>query len=250
MKRSNSSGAERIGVRRLHFSDRRRQNGVSLADISGRTRIPLPLLEDLEQERFDRFPPGMFARAYVRAYAEEACLDVEVMLARVIRKLPGDDAPDGANPVIPDSERGRSASAVMRPILQINQHVMTIFAFAAVAFVALGISVTQTGPRVAMRIHQLMSPRLTDGETAATSPREVQLHPVATSGTAPTLAGERKVRRPAPALSVQRRIAEHQDRSRVDGSFPGSALSPGSSTAMTSRTKVVGCPAGVDDLCR
>ena len=82
MKRSNSSGAERIGVSRLHFSDQRRQNGVSLADISRRTRIPLPLLEDLEQERFDRFPPGMFARAYVRAYAEEACLDVEVMLAR------------------------------------------------------------------------------------------------------------------------------------------------------------------------
>ena len=77
---------------RLHFSDRRRQNGVSLADISRRTKIPLPLLEDLERERFDRFPPGIFARAYVRAYAEEACLDIGVVLARVIRKLPGDES--------------------------------------------------------------------------------------------------------------------------------------------------------------
>src|SRR5438067_11941797 len=39
-----------------------------------------------------RSPRGIFARSYVRTYAKEAGLDPDVVLARVIRKLPGDEA--------------------------------------------------------------------------------------------------------------------------------------------------------------
>jgi len=96
---------------RVHFSERRRQNGVTLADIARRTKIPLPLLEDLEHERFDRFPAGIFARAYVRAYAAEAGLDQDVVMARVIRKLPGDEALSDVNALID----GNSGEGDRRP---------------------------------------------------------------------------------------------------------------------------------------
>jgi helix-turn-helix protein len=192
---SDAPKAEGICASRLHFSDRRRQNGVSLLDISRRTNIPLPLLEDLEQERFDRFPPGIFARSYVRAYAEEACLDLKLTLARVISKLPGDEALD----VIPDASQGwRFSSAVTLPFRQ-RKHAVTMFLAAAVLLVAIGMSATQTGANVVRTIHQLMSPPLTKGELAAAAPRqEAEAQPVATSGTgpAPAAVGGATVARP------------------------------------------------------
>lgn len=75
-----------------HFSELRRANGISLEMISHRTKIPVSVLEDIEHERFDRMPRGIFARSYVRDYAREAELDPDVVLARVIAKLPGDEA--------------------------------------------------------------------------------------------------------------------------------------------------------------
>ena len=74
-----------------HFSDLRRARGISLEAISERTKISVPVLEALEAERFERFPRGIFARSYVRSYAIEAGLDPDTVLARVIRKLPGDE---------------------------------------------------------------------------------------------------------------------------------------------------------------
>jgi hypothetical protein len=228
---------------RVHFSVRRRQNGVALADISRRTKIPLLLLEDLEKERFDRFPPGIFARAYVRAYAEEACLDVDVVLARVIRKLPGDETLSDVSEVIGDTTAPRRpAPSPMLPFPRLR-HVTTILA-AAVILVALAIRATQPGASVGMRFHQLMAPPLTNAELAATAPLyDAEAQPVATSGTRPTLvavddpdlAGSGGVF-PSPdsgALSrrgvgvrnservTTRRIANHKSESRLERVFSG-----------------------------
>lgn len=230
---------------RVHFSVRRRQNGVALADISRRTKIPLLLLEDLERERFDRFPPGIFARAYVRAYAAEACLDVDVVLARVIRKLPGDEALSDVSDVIGDTTAAvsRPMPSPMLPFSRVR-HVTTILAAAAVILVALAIRATQPGASAGMRVHELMAPPLTNGELAAATPlREAEAQPVATSGTRPTLAAvddpdlagsggvfpspdsgalsRRAVGVPNRARVTARRIADHKSESRLERVFSG-----------------------------
>jgi transcriptional regulator with XRE-family HTH domain len=46
------------------------QKGISVEQIADRTRIPADLLTGLEQNDFSGWPSGIFARAYVRQYAE------------------------------------------------------------------------------------------------------------------------------------------------------------------------------------
>jgi cytoskeletal protein RodZ len=53
---------------------------LSLRDLSARTKIRVPLLEAIEQEQFDRLPPGLLTRGYLRAYAREVGLDAEAIV--------------------------------------------------------------------------------------------------------------------------------------------------------------------------
>lgn len=55
---------------------------LSLAEISDRTKINSALLRAIEDNRFDRVPPGLFTRGYLRAYARELDLDPEPMVER------------------------------------------------------------------------------------------------------------------------------------------------------------------------
>jgi transcriptional regulator with XRE-family HTH domain len=57
--------------------DAREQSGVTLREISARTRISVAHLEALERGEISRLPGGIFARAFVRAYAEQVGLDPE-----------------------------------------------------------------------------------------------------------------------------------------------------------------------------
>jgi len=43
--------------------------GLSLSEISARTKIRTALLEAIEREDFDRLPSGLLARGLLRAYA-------------------------------------------------------------------------------------------------------------------------------------------------------------------------------------
>jgi len=51
---------------------RRQREGqqVSLAAIAEQTKIHLPLLEELEQDKVTHWPSGIFRRAFIRAYAD------------------------------------------------------------------------------------------------------------------------------------------------------------------------------------
>jgi cytoskeletal protein RodZ len=57
--------------------DARERSGLTLREISARTRISLAYLEALERGEISRLPGGIFARAFVRAYAEQVGLDPE-----------------------------------------------------------------------------------------------------------------------------------------------------------------------------
>lgn len=48
----------------------REKASVKLETIAYQTKVRLSLLQDLEADRLDRLPQGVFLRGYVRAYAE------------------------------------------------------------------------------------------------------------------------------------------------------------------------------------
>jgi hypothetical protein len=48
---------------------------IELRRISNETRIAIVYLEDLEEERFDRFPGKFYFRSFARAYASAIGLD-------------------------------------------------------------------------------------------------------------------------------------------------------------------------------
>lgn len=61
----------------------REARGVSLEEIAARTRIPLRHLQELERGDVSRWPPGVYARSWARAYAEEAGADAGAVVAFV-----------------------------------------------------------------------------------------------------------------------------------------------------------------------
>lgn len=59
----------------------RERKGISLHDVSMRTRIKISLLEALEQGEMEKLPRGPFPRSFARAYALEIGLNPEALLA-------------------------------------------------------------------------------------------------------------------------------------------------------------------------
>ena len=82
---------------------------VSLEELVQITRVPLKMLQRIEEDRFDELPGEVFARGFLRSYARALGLDCEDVLARfgagrgplggVLLALSGEDAaPAGASP--------------------------------------------------------------------------------------------------------------------------------------------------------
>ena len=71
----------------------REARGVSLEDVARRTRIPLGGLRSLEADAYERLPPPIFARGYVRAYATEIGLDPETLIAQFDAERPVPEPP-------------------------------------------------------------------------------------------------------------------------------------------------------------
>ncbi len=66
--------------------ERIRRN-LDLETISGELKISAKFLEAIEEEKFDRLPGGVFAKAFVRQYAHLLGLDEEEMANEVQRTL-------------------------------------------------------------------------------------------------------------------------------------------------------------------
>jgi cytoskeleton protein RodZ len=90
----------------------RERRGVSLRDISERTKFSVSAIEAIERNDASRLPGGIFARAFVRSYAAEVGLDPEATVREFITRfdvepppsaLVEGDAPDveaGARPAL------------------------------------------------------------------------------------------------------------------------------------------------------
>lgn len=91
--------------------------GLSLTEISRRTRIGVGFLRSIEEGQFKALPPGFYARAFVRAYAEAIGIDADVVLGTLADELPAAQAALAPHP--PESSRPMpvvpSASAALIP---------------------------------------------------------------------------------------------------------------------------------------
>ncbi len=60
----------------------RESKGMSLAEVSRVTRIPMPTLDALEADRFDDLPGEVFVRGFLKSYAQAVSLQPADILAR------------------------------------------------------------------------------------------------------------------------------------------------------------------------
>ncbi len=61
----------------------RELRGVSLQEISASTKIGARALQAIEEDRFDKLPPGLFVRGFVREYARFLGLDEQKILTEL-----------------------------------------------------------------------------------------------------------------------------------------------------------------------
>ena len=69
----------------------RERSRIKLADISRDTRVKLELLQGLEKNDLSSWPKGLYARAYVRAYAAAIGLDSDEAVNEFCRLFPHGD---------------------------------------------------------------------------------------------------------------------------------------------------------------
>ena len=72
--------------------------GLSLTEISRRTRIGVGYLRKIEEGQFKALPPGFYARAFVRAYSEAIGVDADVVLGELADVLPAAQAAAAPHP--------------------------------------------------------------------------------------------------------------------------------------------------------
>jgi Helix-turn-helix domain/RDD family len=71
----------------------RMARGLSLTEISRRTRIGVGYLRKIDDGDLQSLPAGFYARAFVRAYAEAVGLDGELVVSRLADRLPSAESP-------------------------------------------------------------------------------------------------------------------------------------------------------------
>ena len=101
---------------RLHRA--RIDRGIDLTDLATRTRLSPHVLRKIDEGRFAELPAGVYARAYVRAFAAEVGLQPEEAVQELEAVLPpAEDPLNGLreavrrSPPAPGSARARAARA-------------------------------------------------------------------------------------------------------------------------------------------
>lgn len=91
----------------------RMAKGLSLTEISRRTRIGVGYLRKIEEGDLKGLPPGFYARAFVRAYAEAVGVDADVVLGNLAEELPSAQAAGAPHPGGPQgASRAESAELI------------------------------------------------------------------------------------------------------------------------------------------
>lgn len=86
------------------LSEARRRRNLTVADIARTTKIPVRYLEAIERDDVDRMPPGFFARAFVRTYANEVGVHPRDILDPVEETISEESEPEISTPPPADAK--------------------------------------------------------------------------------------------------------------------------------------------------
>ena len=59
----------------------RKQCGLSLPDVAGRTKLSIGVLQAIERNDFESLPPGIYRKGYLRSLAGEVGVDPKAIAA-------------------------------------------------------------------------------------------------------------------------------------------------------------------------
>jgi transcriptional regulator with XRE-family HTH domain len=93
----------------------RMAKGLSLTEISRRTRIGIGFLRKIEEGNLNGLPPGFYARAFVRAYSEAIGIDADVVLGTLADELPAPQAASAPHPSGQPGGTSQTQSAELIP---------------------------------------------------------------------------------------------------------------------------------------
>lgn len=80
---------------------------ISLEEIAQTTRIPMRMLQRIEDDDLDALPGEVFARGFLKSYARSVGIDSDVVLARYGERPSDDEAAPAPITAITPPERGR-----------------------------------------------------------------------------------------------------------------------------------------------
>lgn len=80
---------------------------ISLEEIAQTTRIPLRMLQNIEDDQLDDLPGEVFARGFLKSYARSVGLDADDVLARYGDRSEGAESAPAPITAITPPERGR-----------------------------------------------------------------------------------------------------------------------------------------------
>ncbi len=83
----------------------REKRSVSLDAVAHHTKVSRRLFADMERGQFDRWPPGIFGRAFIRGYADAVGLDADAVVHDYVELFPENDA--DRSPDTSDTGRAR-----------------------------------------------------------------------------------------------------------------------------------------------
>lgn len=116
----------------------REQRGVSIEELSRRTKIGVPTLRALESGQTDRLPGGIFVRGFLRAYAREVGLDSEEIVRRYLVQF--EPPPDAAPAVTTDTPPSRPVwrEYIIRGIDRFDQRALPTWMLIVGAAIVIG----------------------------------------------------------------------------------------------------------------
>jgi transcriptional regulator with XRE-family HTH domain len=106
-----------VGERLRHARERA---GLSIQEISTRTKIRAAIVQAIEREDFGQLPPGLLGRGFLRAYAHEVGLDQGSVVQQFHDQVEGDELHADPQPpavVLPAWEDGDEGERAWRQFL-------------------------------------------------------------------------------------------------------------------------------------
>jgi hypothetical protein len=123
----------------------RLSSGLSLDEIVRRTRLSPRFVRALDEGRFDQLPAGLYARAYVRMFAEAVSADADVVSEQLVPLLPDVEEPVRTIQAIAAQAqadgRTRSGSALLLLAASIDAVLLCAVSGVLLALVAAGAGV-------------------------------------------------------------------------------------------------------------